>query len=68
MPREDKLTSRQVEILNFVKLGFGNKQVAAKLGIGMQSVKNQLTIVFFKLGAIDRAHAVYLALKRGIIE
>lgn len=41
---------------------------ADKLGIGETTVKNHISSILSKLGANDRAHAVTIALQRGIIE
>ncbi|MFZ3369366.1 MAG: LuxR C-terminal-related transcriptional regulator, partial [Candidatus Sulfotelmatobacter sp.] len=44
------------------------KQIADKLSIGETTVKNHISNILSKLGANDRAHAVTIALQRGIIE
>ena len=65
----DSLTPRQIEVMNLVKLGFTDMQIAIKLGMGVGSVKGHLSDgVFRRLGAVDRANAVYICMKRGIIE
>lgn len=61
------LTGRQIEIMNLVKLGYENKQIAVELGITINTVKTLLSEAFGRLGAVDRAHAVYLAMRQGII-
>jgi DNA-binding NarL/FixJ family response regulator len=48
--------------------GNANKQIADKLSIGETTVKNHVSNILSKLGANDRAHAVTIALQRGIIE
>lgn len=62
------LTKRQIEILNLVKLGKANKNIASVLFIAEQTVKHHMTHIQMALGAANRAHAVYIAIKKGIIE
>lgn len=63
------LTPRQIEIMDMVKLGLEDKEIAAKLGIETESVSDQLCHrIYPRLGAKNKAHAVYLCLKRGIIK
>ena len=61
------LTEREIEILQLVAQGLGNKDIAKRLGTASGTVKMHLHSTFSKLGAFDRAHAVTLALRRGII-
>jgi DNA-binding NarL/FixJ family response regulator len=48
--------------------GNANKQIADQLSIGEATVKSHVTNILSKLGASDRAHAVTIGLKRGIIQ
>jgi DNA-binding NarL/FixJ family response regulator len=65
---DDQLSSREIDVLRLIGAGNANKQIADKLSIGETTVKNHISNIFSKLGANDRAHAVTIALKRGIIE
>ena len=65
---DDQLSSREVEVLRLIGMGNANKQIADKLSIGESTVKNHISNILSKLGANDRAHAVTIALQRGIIE
>ena len=65
---EDALTSRETEVLRLVGLGNANKEIAALLSITEETVKFHLKNILAKLAAKDRAHAVTIGLKRGIIE
>lgn len=62
------LSPKELEILEYIALGTSNKRIAGKLGIKEQSVKNDVTTILRKLSANDRAHATFIALKRGWIE
>lgn len=61
------LSARELAILQQVALGLANKQIAHSFGIGEQTVKNHVSAILRKLGAHDRAHAVYLAVQHGWI-
>jgi len=61
------LTARELEILSYVARGYINKQVAYKLGISEQTIKNHMTSVLRKLDVNDRTQAVVLALHYGWI-
>ena len=65
---DESLTSREVDVLRLIAAGNANKQIADQLSIGEASVKSHVANILSKLGANDRAHAVTLGLKRGIID
>lgn len=65
---DDSLTDREIEILRLIGAGNSNKQIAERLEIAEATVKGHITNLLSKLGANDRAHAVTIGLKRGIIE
>lgn len=59
------LSPREMEILDFVTQGLINKQIAKKLGISQQTVKNHMTSILKKLNVKDRTQAAVTALRRG---
>ncbi len=61
------LTPRETEILNYIAQGYPNKQIAAKLGISEQTIKNHVTSILRKLNANARTEAVVVAIKQGLI-
>lgn len=65
---DDALTPREIDVLRLIAAGNANKQIADRLCIGEATVKSHVTNILSKLGANDRAHAVTIALKRGIID
>jgi DNA-binding NarL/FixJ family response regulator len=65
---DDPLTSREIDVLRLIAAGNSNKQIADQLSIGEATVKSHVTNILSKLGGNDRAHAVTIGLKRGIIE
>jgi DNA-binding NarL/FixJ family response regulator len=65
---DDQLSSREIDVLHLIGAGNANKQIADKLSIGETTVKNHISNILSKLSANDRAHAVTIALQRGIIQ
>ncbi|MBV9434682.1 MAG: response regulator transcription factor [Acidobacteria bacterium] len=65
---DDALTEREIEVLKLIGAGNSNKQIANRLFVGEATIKSHVTNILSKLGANDRAHAVTIGLKRGIIE
>jgi len=61
------LTAREIQILQLVAWGNANKQVAAQLSIACETVRMHVKDILGKLGAKDRAHAVTIAITRGIL-
>lgn len=61
------LTPRETEILNYIAQGYLNKQIAVKLDISEQTIKNHVTSILRKLNANVRTEAVVIAIKQGLI-
>ncbi|MFC2051321.1 LuxR C-terminal-related transcriptional regulator [Chloroflexota bacterium] len=61
------LTPRETEILNYIAQGYLNKQIAIKLSISEQTIKNHVTSILRKLNANARTEAVVVAIKQGLI-
>jgi DNA-binding NarL/FixJ family response regulator len=59
------LSPREMEILEFVTNGLSNKEIAKKLGISQQTVKNHMTSILKKLNVQDRTQAAVSALRHG---
>jgi len=59
------LSPREMEILEHVTRGLSNKEIAYKLGISHQTVKNHMTAILRKLRVDDRTQAAVYALRRG---
>jgi DNA-binding NarL/FixJ family response regulator len=60
------LTSREVEILQFVVAGYTNKAIAAEIFISEKTVEFHLDNIYSKLGARTRLMAGIWALQQGI--
>jgi len=61
------LTTRETEVLNYVAQGYSNKQIAAKLDISEQTIKNHVASIMMKLNANARTQAVVIAVQQGLI-
>jgi len=66
-PGTTPLSKREREILQKVADGSTTKLVASELGISPHTVKTHLERIFEKLGANDRAQAVAIAIRTGIV-
>ena len=62
------LTPRQLEILTYVTRGLTNKEIATTLGIRVDSVGQNLSAIFAKLGAANRAEAIAIALRKQLLK
>jgi DNA-binding NarL/FixJ family response regulator len=67
-PKAAPLSKREREILQKVADGSTTRQVATELGISPHTVKTHLERIFEKLGANDRAQAVAIAIRTGIVQ
>jgi DNA-binding NarL/FixJ family response regulator len=65
---EGDLTTRELEVLELIRDGYRNKQVAEQLGIAETTVNFHIKNIVSKLGANDRTHAVTIALRRGLLQ
>ena len=66
-PFTEELTPREMTVLHLLASGRSNKDIAASLNIGEETVKSHVGRVLAKLHAENRAQAVTQALKRGLV-
>ncbi|MEI6027684.1 MAG: LuxR C-terminal-related transcriptional regulator [Betaproteobacteria bacterium] len=67
-PVANALTAREVQVLEYVREGSSNQQVAAALTISPLTVKNHIQKILRKLGASNRAQAVARAMSLGLLD
>jgi DNA-binding CsgD family transcriptional regulator len=64
----EELTPRERDVLALLADGYGNRLIAARLGISEHTVKFHLASIFGKLGASTRTEAVRKGLELGLID
>lgn len=65
--REERLTERDLALLRMLVAGKSNKEIARELVLAESTVKNNLSLLFQKLGARDRTQAAVIAISRGVL-
>ncbi len=65
---DERLTVREIEVLQHVAGGNRNRDIADRLFISEETVKVHVKHIMEKLGATDRTSAVAIAVRRGIIQ
>ena len=63
----DDLTPRELDVLRQLALGRSNREIAATLDIGDETVKTHVGNVLAKLHVENRAQAIVQALKQGLV-
>jgi two-component system response regulator DegU len=61
-----RLSAREAEVLRLFAEGALPLQVAQQLYVSPKTVKNHLSHIYAKLGAVNRTQAVALAVKQGV--
>lgn len=64
---EERLTEREIEVLQLIAQGMSNQEIANKLYLSEKTVKNHLTNIFRKINVTDRTQAVLYAIKHKIV-
>lgn len=67
IPGASTITEREVEVLELLSGGLGNKEMASELFVSEATVKSHLSHIYTKLGVDTRAGAVAAAIERRII-
>jgi DNA-binding NarL/FixJ family response regulator len=58
------LTRREREIFTLLATGYDNDRISEKLGLAVQTVRNQVSTIYSKLGVKDRFEIIRLANKK----
>jgi DNA-binding CsgD family transcriptional regulator len=61
------LSLRELDVLDLVARGFSDKEIAGQIGVSTATVNTHLRHVYAKLRANNRAHAVAIALRYGVL-
>ena len=62
-----KLTVREQEVLRFLVQGKSNKEIAARLNVTADTIKEHLIRIFRKIDAHDRTEAAVWAVRKGLV-
>lgn len=65
--RVAQFSEREVMVLRLIAQGLGNREIGAALKLSEHRVKQHISALFERLGANDRAHAVALAMRLGVL-
>ena len=63
----EALTPRELEVIQLLAAGLGNKEIASRLEISEHTVKFHVASIMGKLGAASRTEAVTLGIRHGLI-
>jgi DNA-binding NarL/FixJ family response regulator len=66
-PLVEHLTPREIEVLQLLSAGLGNKEIAARLNISEHTAKFHVASILGKLGAATRTEAVTLGIRHGLV-
>jgi DNA-binding NarL/FixJ family response regulator len=62
------LTPRELEVLQVLASGASNEAIARSMGISPRTLRNHISNTYHKLGIFDRAQAVIVAIREGLVE
>ena len=63
-----ELSQRETEVLRLIALGYGNKEIAARLGVSVKTVETYKTRLMEKLDLHSRVHIVRYARHQGWLQ
>ena len=63
----ERMTARELEVLELLADGLANKAIAARLGVSDETVKFHLSSILGKLGVANRTEAVRRAIRMGLV-
>ncbi len=67
-PEPTTLTSREVDVLRLVAVGFTNPQIGAALFISRKTAEHHVSSILMKLGLTSRSQAAAAAVRLGVVE
>ena len=62
------LSPRELEVLRALASDAGNEAIARRLGISGKTLRNHIRSTYRKLGIYDRAQAVIVAVREGLVD
>lgn len=67
-PLVDRLTPREIEVLQLIATGMSNKEIAGRLDLSEKTVKNHISNILSKLQLFDRTQATLYAIRSGLVK
>ena len=67
-PLMPALSRRQLEVLRLMLTGLSNREMASRLAIAQNTVKQHIGSIYSALGAHTRAQAMASAARRGLMK
>jgi DNA-binding NarL/FixJ family response regulator len=67
VPTGAPLSRRQMQVLDCMSEGMSDPEIAATMGLGVDTVKSHAQAIFRNLGASGRTNAVLLACRAGLL-
>lgn len=64
----EKLTIRENEVLELIKYGYDNIEIADIIFVSKHTVKAHVGSIIRKIQAKNRTNAIYIAVKQGLID
>ena len=62
----DKLTQREIEVLQLLAKGLSNEDISKKLFLSEGTIRNHISSIVDKLGVSDRTQAAIIAIQHGL--
>ena len=64
----EQLAPREKDVLRALAEGFGDKEIAARMGVGVGTVRGYVAGMLLKLGVHSRLQALVFAVRHGFVE
>ena len=61
------LTAHELRVLDLIADGYGDKEIAKRLGLSVFTVNKHVRTIYQKMGVETRTHAAIKAIREGII-
>jgi DNA-binding NarL/FixJ family response regulator len=66
-PRSHTLTDRQLLVLRMIAQGRATEDIARQLEVSPETIRKHVRSILLNLNAVDRAHAVAIAMREGLL-
>jgi DNA-binding NarL/FixJ family response regulator len=63
----DSLTERELDVLKYMARGYGNREIAKEMTVGITTVQSHVSHILAKLEVSSRTAAVIYAMRKGVV-